>query len=135
MGSKVFISYRRSESKYLAGHVYDLLAEKISAGEIFFDVDAVPIGVDFRMHISKSVSQSAVMLVIIGDSWLKRRRPFRLRPPEDYVHSEIELDFGVPILPVLVDDAEMPRRDQVPSSIAEFVLLNAARVASGPHFR
>jgi TIR domain len=140
-GSKIFISYRRSDTGHVAGRIYDRLAREMPKNEIFFDVDAIPIGVNFKQHISSAVSSSAVMLVLVGGKWLspswKRSRWwFGLKLKEDFVQVEIEsaLDLGVPIVPLLVDSVVMPRVHDLPNSIAEFVLLNAAPIRSGRDF-
>jgi hypothetical protein len=139
-GSKVFISYRRMDTGQIAGRVYDRLAREIPEGEIFFDIDTIPIGVDFRQFISSAVDSTAVLLVLVGEKWLgswKRSRwQFGSKSTEDFVQVEIELalEFGIPIVPLLVDNVAMPRRGDLPSSIEEFVGLNAAAIRSGRDF-
>jgi hypothetical protein len=88
LGSKVFISYRRADTRHIAGRVYDRLASEISDDEIFFDVDTVPIGVNFKEYIYYKVKESAVMLVIIGENWLIYWRSLLgLKPKEDFVRA------------------------------------------------
>jgi hypothetical protein len=41
-GTKVFISYRRSDTRHVAERIYDFLARDFTDNEIFFDVDAIP---------------------------------------------------------------------------------------------
>jgi hypothetical protein len=139
LGSKVFISYRRSDTKQMAGRVYERLSDEFSEQEIFFDIDTIPMGVNFREHISEAILESAVLLLLIGDKWLRPgpMRWFATRSAEDFVYTEIELslEYGLPILPLLVDDAEMPKEHEVPKSIADFVLRNAALVRSGRDFK
>jgi TIR domain len=140
-GSKVFISYRRLDTGQIAGRVFDRLAQEVSQDEIFFDVDTIPIGVDFKQFISGAVGSSAVMLVLVGEKWLMpswKRSLWRFgsRLEEDYVQLEIEsaLELNLPIVPLLVDGGAMPHVGYLPDSIAEFVLLNAAEVRSGRDF-
>ena len=140
-GSKIFISYRRLDTSHIAGRIYDRLAREMPENEVFFDVDTIPIGVNFKQHISSAVGSSAVMLVLVGEKWLslnwrQSRWWFRSRPKEDFVQAEIKsaLDLGVPIVPLLVDNVAMPHLDDLPNSIAEFVSLNAAEVRSGRDF-
>jgi hypothetical protein len=64
-----------------------------------------------------------VFLALIGPRWLTiedRRGKRRLQDPADLVRREIELalTLEVPVIPVLVDEASMPRRGQLPRSIA-----------------
>jgi sulfate permease, SulP family len=140
-GSKVFISYRRDDTRDIAGRMYDWLAGKLPQNEIFFDVDTIPIGVDFKKNISDALSDSAVVLALVGDKWLnpnwrRSRWLFGSKPREDFVQVEIEsaLELGVPIVPLLIHDVSMPDLESVPSSIAEFVSLNAAPIRSGRDF-
>jgi hypothetical protein len=139
LGTKVFISYRRADTRHVAGRVYDLLEKSISEAEIFIDVDTIPIGVNFKEYITDKAKESAVMLVIIGERWLNSdwRSLFILKSKEDFVQSEIELalDLGVPIIPLLVDGVPMPRGDKLPKSISELVLRNAATIRSGRDFQ
>jgi hypothetical protein len=140
-GSKVFISYRRLDTGQIAGRVYDRLLREVPQEEIFFDVDTIPIGADFKEHISNAVNSSAVLLVLVGEKWLMpswKRSLWRLgsKQKEDFVQLEIEaaLDLGVPIVPLLVDSGAMPHVEDLPNSIVEFVLLNAATLRSGRDF-
>jgi len=140
-GSKVFISYRRDDTRDAAGRVYDWLVSKLPEKEIFFDVDTIPFGVDFKKSISDALSGSAVELVLVGEKWLnpnwrRSRWLFGSKPKEDFVQVEIEsaLELGVPIVPLLVDDVSMPGVDSLPNSIAEFASVNAAPIRSGHDF-
>ena len=51
--SKIFISYRRQDSRPVATLIYDPLAKhfeaKFGAGAVFMDVHGIPLGVNFRM--------------------------------------------------------------------------------------
>jgi len=140
-GSKVFISYRRDDTRHVAGRVYDWLAGRLPKKEIFFDVDTVPIGINFKTNISDALSRSAVMLVLVGEKWVnpnwrRSRWLFGSKPKEDFVQVEIEsaLELGVPIVPLLVDEVSMPGVDSLPNSIAEFASVNAAPIRGGHDF-
>jgi hypothetical protein len=139
LGSNIFISYRRSDTRQMAGRIYDRLRDEFTAAEIFFDIDSIPPGANFRQFISGAVRASAIMLLLIGDRWRRRERMrwFGLQPHVDFVHTEIELalEFGLPILPLLVDGAEMPEERELPRSIAEVALANAILIRSGKEFR
>lgn len=136
----IFISYRRSDTRHIAGRIYDRLGSEFPKTSVFFDVDKIPIGTDFRAFIETSVNSSFVMLSIIGSSWVNKNwTPSWVRfstRAEDFVRIEIELalELGVPILPVLVDEACMPAREVLPKSIAAIGTINAASVRSGRDF-
>jgi len=40
---KVFISYRREDCQGTAGHLYEKLEEHFGLGNVFFDVDSIPV--------------------------------------------------------------------------------------------
>jgi hypothetical protein len=139
----VFISYRRNDSKDIAGCIFDFLDREISGDQIHFDTTTFPIGLDFRAHIEASLHQSAGVLAVIGNyslnrdwvrgqSWLFRFRKTR----EDLVRTEIELalQLNVPILPVLVDGIEMPDVARLPPSLYTFSRINATPVRGGRDF-
>jgi hypothetical protein len=69
--SKLFLSYRRADSQDVSGRIYDDLRTSFSPQHVFKDTDSIGGGGDFRQSISDSVSQSRLMLVIIGPLWLK----------------------------------------------------------------
>lgn len=42
----------------------------LGIGNVMFDLDTIPFGVDFRTYLDKMVSDCEYMLVIIGPNWL-----------------------------------------------------------------
>lgn len=142
-GTKVFVSYRRSDSAHVAGRIYDRLCATFGDDKVFFDVDAIPAGVDFRSHIERSIEDSAVLVAVIGkqwvnDAWRGKRKWLGLRRAHsDYVQVELELavEHGLTILPLLVDGVEMPGAAQLPETFREIAYLNATMVRAGKDFR
>lgn len=47
MPDKVFISYRREDSRYQARQVYDAFVHALPPDTVFMDVDSIPPGADF----------------------------------------------------------------------------------------
>lgn len=141
-GRKVFVSYRRSDTTHIAGRICDKLTSEFTSDDVFFDVDTIPVGVNFKKHIGGSLGATCLVVAVIGRrwsnkswnstgiwGWIARRR-------EDYVQGEIELalDLGIPILPVLVDGAPMPVRERLPDRMVDICSLNAATVRGGRDF-
>jgi hypothetical protein len=129
----VFLSYRRGDTQWAARGIYDRLTDRYGHKSVFRDLDAIPPGVRFREYVEKKISESDVLLLLIGNAWasyadeMGRRR---LEQPRDPVRLEIEtaLRLGVPIIPVRVEGAPMPtERDLVPS-IMDLLEFNAAEV-------
>ena len=119
---RIFISYRRDETAYPAGWLYDRLANQYGGGQVFKDVDSIELGDDFVEVITSAVGSCDVLLALIGEQWLTitdehgRRR---LDDPDDFVRLEIEaaLTRNVRVIPILVDGARMPRADELPDSL------------------
>jgi TIR domain len=131
---RIFISYRREETAYPAGWLYDRLAEHFGADQVFKDVDSIQLGDDFVEVITRAVGSCDVLLALIGEEWLTitdahgRRR---LDNPDDFVRLEIEaaLSRRVRVIPILVDGARMPRADELPDSLAALVRRQALELS------
>lgn len=69
MTIRIFISYRRDDSEGETGRLHDHLCnEYFSAEDIFFDVEDVPVGVNFKQVVEHAITACWVMIVIIGKS-------------------------------------------------------------------
>jgi hypothetical protein len=53
--SKIFISYRRDESKYQARMIYEAFCHALSRERVFIDIDSIPVGVNFRKILKDEV--------------------------------------------------------------------------------
>lgn len=119
---RIFISYRREETAYPAGWLFDRLEARYGEEQIFKDVDSIAPGEDFVERITNAVASCDVLLALIGDEWLTVTDDGgrRLDDPKDFVRVEIEaaLARNVRVVPVLVDGATMPEAEQLPPSLA-----------------
>jgi len=135
---KVFVSYRRHESQDVTGRICDRLQQALPKTDIFRDVDSIPMGQDFRKVLESAVSGCDVVLVVIGPTWtsaaVEGRR--RLEDPNDYVRIEVEtaLKRAIPVVPLLVANAGMPKENELPETLREFVFRNARSVRPDPDF-
>ena len=137
---RIFISYRRSDSADVAGRIYDRLTGHFGDGAVFQDVEDIPLGMDFSEHITAVVSKCDAFLAIIGPRWLdavddQGRR--RLDNPADNVRIEIEsgLNRKIPLIPILVSGAAMPREAALPDTLRKLAFRNATPVRPNPDFR
>lgn len=140
---QVFICYRRDDSAYAATGIYEKLQQELGDAEVFFDVDKIPPGRDFRTFLQDAVSRCDVLLVMIGIHWVDipfeegpwKGRP-RLSDPDDYVRIEIAsaLRRGIPVIPVLLGGAGMPKQESLPTELHELVPKQAIDVRSGKDF-
>ena len=135
----VFVSYRRNDSADVAGRIYDRLVAALGAKNVFKDVDAIPIGVDFRAHLSEAVQRADVVLAVIGPQWAAQRSQDggrRIDDERDYVRIELSTSLarGIPVVPVLVGGAQMPAKEDLPPALADLAFRNAVAVRSDPDF-
>jgi len=126
----IFISYRRSDSEGEAGRLFDDLVRRFSEQAVFMDVDAIKPGRDFRKAIDESIHSCSVVLAIIGQQWLgssDEQGQKRLEAEDDYLRLEIAsaLQRDIPVVPVLVRGAKMPRADQLPADLQELAYRNS----------
>lgn len=137
--SQVFLSYRRDDSPDAAGRIHDRLVSQYGHERLFMDVDNIPPGLDFRVIIDEAVGRCQIFLAVIGPGWIAaadHAGRVRLENPADFVRLEIEaaLNREIPVIPVLVGDAPMPRPEQLPDSLQSLAFRNAINVRRNPDF-
>jgi hypothetical protein len=130
---RVFISYRREDGSHIAGRIYDWLIGQLGDGQVFMDVDSIELGLDFKDVITDAIGRCDLLVAVIGRQWATARDAaghLRLADEDDLVRLEIEAALGrsIRVIPVLVDDAEMPTREQLPESLRALVRRNALKV-------
>lgn len=135
---RIFISYRRCDSIGIAGRIYDKLVGYFGTSEIYMDIDAIPPGVDFIKHINGGMHHAQLVLALIGTNWIHAQgaKGRRLDDPNDFVRIEIEMALGrsIPIVPVLLGAAEMPKVEDLPTCLAPLASFNAAHIELGRDF-
>jgi hypothetical protein len=118
----IFISYRRDDSRGDTGRLYDRLSEHFGKKQVFRDIDAISPGEQFPEVLDHTLQTCDVLLAIIGPKWLTARKgkQRRLDNPDDFVRLEIAtaLERGIPVIPVLVGNASMPRSQALPETLA-----------------
>jgi len=132
---RVFLSFRKADSRLLRDRVYQTLADRFGAGEIFKSGESIPAGADFAGILRRQATECELMLVLIGPAWLdisdddgKRL----LDRPHDWVRVEIAtaLRAGNRVIPVLLGDATMlPDGPALPYEIADLARFQFLRVA------
>lgn len=119
MAAKIFISYRRNDSAGHTGRVTDRLEREFGRELLFVDVDAIPLGHNFVKVLREEVGKCGVLLAVIGPNWLDARDDEgnrRLDDPHDFVRVEIAtaLQRDVPVIPILLDGAALPKPSLLP---------------------
>ncbi len=130
---RIFISYRRAETSFAAGRIYDRLATHFGKEAIFMDVDTIEAGVDFVKILEDAVQSCDVLIALIGKQWLTAKDTTggrRLDNPKDFVRIEIAaaLNRKIRVIPVLVDGVSMPRSSELPKNLSTLSQRNAVQV-------
>lgn len=137
---RIFVSYRRDDSAYITGRIYDQLIEVLGKGSVFRDVENIISGRNFTTQLERQLQVSHLMLVIIGDGWLdildEETGERRLDNPNDIVRLEVEiaLDRRIPVVPVLVRGAGFPDRDDLPLRMKPLADQSGEVVRPDPDF-
>jgi TIR domain len=136
--SKIVISYRRSDALGTARNIFDRLAAHYGRDSVFMDIDSIPFGIDFREHINEALQECQVLVAVVGPNWLGARDqvPSRIMDENDLVRIEVEaaLQRRIPVIPILVDQAVMPKVTDLPEGLKDFAFRNAAEVDVGRDF-
>jgi hypothetical protein len=136
--AKIFISYRRGDTKWIIGRLNDRLERWFGKSWTFMDVEDVPPGIAFGEHIESVIRGARVFLAVIGPQWRTGNNPDqpRLFERDDWVRIEIEkaLEKHIPIIPVLIDDELMPRGEDLPPSLRALPNFHGIRVDSERDF-
>jgi hypothetical protein len=134
----IILSYRRSDSDVIAGRIRDRLAGHYGDESVFMDIDSIPFGLDFREHIKNALAQNDILIAIIGPSWLHGGNGTspRIFDETDPVRIEVEtaLQRNIPVVPVLVGGAVMPKPSELPEGLRDLPFRNAAIVDGGRDF-
>lgn len=127
--SRIFISYRQSETQGVARKLCDALRRHYGE-QVFMNLAQVPLGSDFRQVVAQEVERSDLVLVLIGSRWLEIVRS-KATQSQDFVRTEIEIALARNILtvPVLLgEDAAMPQEEELPPRIGRLAYLQAFRL-------
>jgi len=129
----IFISYRRDDTEGYAGRLFQDLCERFGKDSVFMDVAGIEPGRDFRRVIEQQVASCGVLLAVIGKAWLSvadEKGKQRLNDPHDFVRLETAsaLKRDIPVIPVLVQQAEMPRAEQLPDDLKDLAFRNSVEL-------
>jgi hypothetical protein len=126
---QIFISYRRGDTKDIAGHLWERLAQRYGRDKIFWDLKSNEFGDEFTQRIQAELRSSNIVIVLIGRDWAtqKSKQP-GLWDENNLARKEVEaaLSLGerLAIIPVLVGGAVMPTK--LPAGIEQIAKRHAA---------
>ena len=131
---RIFINYRRDDVIGVAGRLGDSLNRYFGDGRVFRDVEGISAGANFEDVLRHTAQEADAMIVLIGPRWAAaadaQGRP-RLHDPQDWVAREIAsaLERGIPVYPVLIEHAQMPRAEELPEILKPLVRHNALSIS------
>src|SRR4029450_1239468 len=131
----IFISYHHRATRHVSARIAERLEAHFGQGSVFRDVERITVGAAFDKRIQDALSESRVPLAIIGDGWPGRDAPHesRLRDEADVLRQELAycIQHEKPVVPVLVDDAQMPTEDQLPEPLRDLARRQATPLRDG----
>lgn len=131
----IFINYRRGDARSEAGRLFDWLSQYFGREQVFMDVSgSIEPGLEFDKVIEKAVSSCEVLIVVIGQEWLRRvdeKGKRRLDDPNDFVRMEISaaLKRNIRVIPVLVEGADMPEEGDLPEDLKRLCKRQALEIS------
>jgi S1-C subfamily serine protease len=135
----IVISYRREDSKWITGRIFDRLESHFGSGNVFMDIDNIPIGTDFRDQLQNVLARCDILLAVVGPHWFgfDRTGHSRLHEDTDWVRLEIAtaLTKNIPVVPLLIDGTQMPKPDDLPQDLRNFAFRHAMDINTGIDFR
>jgi hypothetical protein len=118
----VFINHRGGCAGW-AVHIDNALSARFGADRVFRASRSIQPGEDFVDRILATVAGSKVVVALIGPDWVTvtdKSGGRALDSDSDWVRREIEyaITAGIPVLPVLVDDAPLLHSTDLPDPLA-----------------
>lgn len=130
---KIFISYRREDTGPQAGRLRTSLVHHFGEEQVFRDKESIRPGVNWRDVLRETLSGDTVVLALIGKTWITATDASGQRLLENSENNnrlEIEAAARLKLktIPVLIDDAKLPREQDLPESMRELLTINALRL-------
>jgi TIR domain len=118
--TKIFINYRQVDTGPEVRSLSDYLKEAFGRTMVFVDTTNVGHGPKWPPQIKHALKAAGVLLVAVGPTWFNKENRRRLNTQSDWVRMEIakSLERGIPIFPLLINGAGLPRRKSLPTRIA-----------------
>lgn len=129
---RVFINYRVQDQAGYATLVYRELVRRFGEESLFFASRSIRSGADFVLELFARLRECDVLLAVIGPHWAAHGgRDRRVGGVDfDWVHKEIAEAFalGVRVIPVLVEDTELPDESLLPTEISALARCQSVRL-------
>ncbi len=133
---RVFINYRREDTRGEAQLLYERLGTRFGSENLFLDIRSLQPGMNWLEEIKSQSGSCHIFLALIGPRWasvLRAREQEAPHPTEDFVRSEIlralRPNSGIRVIPVLMGNNMPPlKAEDLPRSLRALTALEAAHV-------
>jgi hypothetical protein len=120
--TKIFISYRRSDTDFVSGRLANDLARVFGENSVFRDMERIKLGVDYKKTLKTALDNCIALLAVIGPIWARSvdsNGQIRLNDPRDLVRLEIgtALRRNILVIPILIAETQMPSEEQLPAEL------------------
>lgn len=129
----IFVNFRNGDENYTAAMLYDKLAERFGADQVFRSTNSLQPGVEFSSALLENLRACRIVLVVIGPRWLESTDGSgrkRLWKQADWVRREIAiaLSEGKEVIPVMLYDLPRLAPDELPPSIRRLAMLQSVKL-------
>jgi len=131
---ELFIIYRRSDCATDAQRIHQYLCQELRHEKVSLNADDIPSGNSIRDPLQERMTRCKILLVVIGRNWttaVDEADHQLLSRENDPVHLQlnIALESGIPVLPLLIDDASMPSPRDLPPELEALCRQHPMRLA------
>ncbi len=129
----VFLSYRRTQS-FMTERIHERICSVFKRDRVFLDRSEIKPGARFPEEIAKALDAAKIMLAIIDPDWIsvqdERTKRRRLELRNDWVRIELERSLKADkiVIPVLIDGAVRPTREQLPGPLQGLAIRQYVQV-------
>lgn len=137
---RIFVSYRRDDTRHIAGRIADHLNWEADIEDVFFDKQSITPGAQFPARIDQALRQATHVLVVMGPQWSTLQLPGaqlpRIFDEQDFVRREVAtaLSSQATVIPVCVDGATMKDLVNLPPALKPLLDRNAFEIRKDANF-
>ena len=123
----IFLNYRSVDDAYAAAAISTSLVEHFGRECVFRDCDSMIPGTVYPAEIRSALERCVLLISVIGPRWLNADDGAghrRIDNHRDWVRMELRRAFerGIPVVPVLLDGADLPSPGELPGDIRNLAL-------------
>lgn len=127
---RIFIAYRRSDSRDLAGRIRDFIKRCCpDVHEVFIDNMSTKVSDKWRGAIDTAIDSADLVLILIGPDFVPEGLDGANGQWPDHCELRREisrtLEKGIRLLPIRIDGIELPKKGLLPKDISSIVEFQA----------